>query len=183
MFPRFTAKQNDIIEGLRRGEEVDEIARRLNTTAGNIYNVRSKAKKLGFTINPPQDTTLQRDNAQPEQPQPPLNTDPRPESRTSIPEQPATITQTVTPDHYRENQEFLERLRHIYHIVELQRQNRQVPQPQRAQSAPRSYPSIMDELYATQTRLLNGFIQLLPHFQMLQLACECRKQMERMLDL
>ena len=73
MPPGFTGKQKDIVEALMRGESVDEIVLRLDTTPAYIYNVRSDAKQLGLTLGPPRNPTRD-DNQQREQPQPHLNT-------------------------------------------------------------------------------------------------------------
>lgn len=70
-FPQFTGKARDIVEGLRRGEEVSAIALRLDTTPAYIYNVRAEARRLGLTLGPPRTSTQQGDNQQLEQPQPP----------------------------------------------------------------------------------------------------------------
>ena len=77
MFPRFTGKQ-EIVEALMRNDSVQDMVLRLGTTPAYIYNIRSRAKKLGVTFNAPNDPNVQN-ITQPREPQLQFNPNPAPD--------------------------------------------------------------------------------------------------------
>ena len=178
-FEGFSPLQDAIIEGLRRGEAVVDIARRLNTTPAYVYNTRSEAKGMGFTITPSQDTNPQQPvNGQPEHSQPPVKTDPGLVSSTDVTQQVAS-TQTFNPERYQgEKFDYVESYLYINRMAELRQQ---VPQAQ--QAPPKSFSTFMDEFDMRQTRFWNGLMRLLPYVQSLKLSYQYRKYLERKLGL
>jgi len=87
---QFSPLQRGIIEGLRRGDEVEDIALRLNTSAQYIYNTRSEARKLRIIFNPPDQQNIQ-------QPAQPVNTELRQGIGPTVPNQTAIQTTTAFP--------------------------------------------------------------------------------------
>ena len=68
-------RQWAIVRGLQSGENVEDIALRLNTTPQYVYNTTYQAKRMGITINPP-NRYPQQNIQQPEQAQPPRDIEP-----------------------------------------------------------------------------------------------------------